>query len=404
MRTDTPAISYFFGLLLSCSLAAADDEAGIQLTSTLTLGYWSGSKNLDNAAARPMLTLQNRMVLERSNIKLLVDVLSTKRENTGGVNIRPRELYAQFNDGDWRVRLGRQIVNWGQADFLNPTQRFAAVDYRLRASQQGLEQSGVDGVRLQYSGGIFNFDAVASGFGQSSKIALGPIESLGLSARDGASSGVLVGLRVSNSDPVHELALSVSSGNNLLPAYRVVTPVLVDAFYPRVSVFGFDYVYNAGSYALKVETAYSKNLDAGVALGPVPLDQFHSVVGLERKLGDYTVAAAYSHKLVHGFKDANLANPLTRFNLTAADQLERAPKDFLFRITKLSPDLDAGYTAVLRKSLIDSGLAMYFLYQQKLSERATAVWGASLFQGGDLTYLGSFRKNNVFWAELRFGF
>lgn len=403
MRTNTPAISYFFGLLLSCSLAAAD-EAGIQLTSTLTLGYWSGSKNLDNLAARPVLTLQNRMALERSNIKLLVDVLSTKRENTGGVNIRLRELYAQFNDGDLRMRVGRQIVNWGQADFLNPTQRFAAVDYRLRASQQGLEQSGVDGVRLQYSGEILNFDAVASSFEQGSKIALGPIETLGLSASDGASSGMLVGLRVSNSDPVHELALSVSSGNNLLPAYRLVTPVLVDAFHPRVSVFGFDYVYNAGNYALKIETAYSKNLDAGVALRPVPLNQFHSVVGLERKLGDYTVAAAYSQKQVHGFQDADLTNPLTRFNLTAADQLERAPKDFLFRIAKLSPDLDAGYTAILRKSLSDSGLALYFLYQQKLSERATAVWGASLFQGSDQTYLGSFKKNNVFWAELRFGF
>lgn len=394
----------FFGSLILASTTAAADEDGIQLGNTLTLGYWSGSKNLDDSGGRPVATLQNKISFERDNIKLLADLLTSKRETTGHARIRPRELYAQVNDGDMQVRIGRQIINWGQADFINPTQRFAVVDYRLLSSQQGLEQSGVDGVRLRKSLEDLNFDLVLTTFESGSQIALGPIESLGFAISNDSSKQRLIGLRVSNSDPVHEIAVSLSSGNSVLPVYRLATPSLVKLIHPRVSTVGLDYVYNAGNYAFKVETAYSKNLGNDSSLGPVPLDQLHTVIGFERKLDDYTVAAAFSHKHVYKFKDAYLGDPLTFFNLTAADQLSPSPKDFLLRVTKSAPDLDSGYTAVLRKSLTDRAIALYFAYQQKLTGSTTFSLGANLFQGSNSTYLGSFKKNDIAWTELRFSF
>ncbi len=385
---------------LPCVLYANDDLK-LEMTSALSLGHWSGSKNLDDSGGRAVATMQNKLIASSDQSKLTADMLTTQRNEGNGLHVRPRELYFQFRHEDWLVRIGRQTVNWGQSDFLNPTQRFAVIDNQLLASQQGLEQSGVEAVRIFKSLGNLNLDFVVAAFDKGSVIPLGPLQVAGLATRDSAVGHHAMGIRVSNSDPVHEFSVSFFSGHDVAPMYRFASPYLVEAFHPRLAALGFDYVYSVGEYAVKFEAAITKNRDPGDPSGYAPLDQFHAVAGIEVKVGDYTFAGAYSQKQVNGFREEYLANPLLRFNLTAADQLSQRPKDALLRITKMSPDLDSGGVAVVRKSLTDSGLAMLLSYQWKLTPGVTSVSGINVFQGNEKTYLGAFKKNTLLWTALR---
>lgn len=208
--------------------------------------------------------------------------------------------------------------------------------------------------------------------------------------------------RLSNTDAVHEYSVSYFKGDDVAPIYRIGPQLQSLPTYPRLEVFGIDYAHNLGDYAIKLETAYSRNLNK--ASTPYPLDQWHVVAGVEQKLADYTVSVLYSHKLVQGFDRAALNDPINRFNLSALDQMSSSPRDLYMRISRVFEDLDGGFTAVLRKSLTDSSGAVLFQYEKSLADGITLALGFDRFFGTLNSFTGTLRRNNVGFVVVRVSF
>lgn len=378
-------------------------NARVQYSGTFSLGYWSSNRNLDDRGGGAVATLQQKLKLDVEDIRVEADLLGATKDSADSLGLAVRELYVQHKSEDLVIRAGRQIINWGKADLVNPTQRFATNNYRLRSSQPGLQQGGVDALRVIKSMEGFTLDAVAATFGQGSKIPLGPLQQAGLNAQDkGEGGNAAVGLRLSNTDAVQEYSVSYFRGNDVMPVYRVGAQLLSDPVHPKLQAFGADYAYNLGDYAIKVEAAYTRNLDKSVSL--LPLDQLHVVAGVEQKLADYTISVLYSQKRVQDFQTAYLANPIARFNLNALDQLSKSPRDLFIRLSRVFDDLDGGFTVVLRKSLTDSSGAMVFQYEKVLLDGITLALGFDRFFGSSVTYTGALRRNNVGFAVIRISF
>jgi hypothetical protein len=389
---------------LACTLTLAFQvEAAVQYSGTASFGYWSSNRNLDDSRGGAVATLQQKVMLDVDPIRIQADLLVTTRDREDHFGADVRELYAQYKTPDLVLRVGRQVINWGAADLVNPTQRFSTNNFRLRSSQPGLQQGGVDAMRVIKSFDNLNVDVVASTFYQGSRLPLGPLQQVGLLTSDrGGRTHPAFGIRISNTDTMHEYSVSYFRGDDTMPVYGINSLATAIPIHPRIEVLGADYAYSLGDYALKLEGAVAKNLNKSET--PFPLDQLHIVVGVERRIADYTLSALYSQKSIPDFNHDLLHDPLTRFNLNALDQLSKNPRDLFVRITKVAEDLGGSFTVIARKSLVDSSGAVIFSYEKSLRDGVILAFGFDRFFGEERSYSGALRPNDSGYAVIRLSF
>lgn len=379
-------------------------KAELKYSTTLTLGTWSGNRNLDDKGNEPVATVQQKLKLDKGDLRFEADLLGVTKSSTDQSSLVARELFVQYKSEYLVLKFGRQIINWGKTDLVNPTQRFATNNYRLRSSQPGMQQGGLDALRVIKSFDELSLEAVGAIFKGGSQVPLGPLHQAGLLPQDKSkSSNKAIGLRLSNTDVVHEYSLSYFRGNDVMPIYRVTPNLMASPVHPVLEAIGGDYAYNIGRYSFKTEAAYTRNLDrSGTTL---PLDQLHWVAGVEQKLADYTLSILYSQKWIKNFNVALLNDPVSRFNLSAADQLTNSPKDLLIKVTRVFDDLDGGFTVILRRSLNGSSGALAVQYEKVLADSVTLALGIDQFFGAESTYTGALRKkNNLGFVVVRMAF
>ena len=108
------------------------NELGI--TGSLRGGYWSSNRLNNNEnnliTSSTWLTLDKRL---RQGLTLYADGYIYNQDTFGSESSdhRVKEIYVHFRSGDWDYRLGRQIVAWGRADRLNPTDNLTPRDFTL---------------------------------------------------------------------------------------------------------------------------------------------------------------------------------------------------------------------------------------------------------------------------------
>ena len=108
------------------------NELGI--TGSLRGGYWSSNRLNNNEnnliTSSTWLTLDKRL---RQGLTLYADGYIYNQDTLGSESSdhRVKEIYVHFRSGDWDYRLGRQIVAWGRADRLNPTDNLTPRDFTL---------------------------------------------------------------------------------------------------------------------------------------------------------------------------------------------------------------------------------------------------------------------------------
>ena len=67
-----------------------------------------------------------------------------------------KEAYFHFRSGDWDFRLGRQIVAWGRADRLNPTDNLTPRDFTLLSPEVDEERLGTEGIKISKIFGFYS--------------------------------------------------------------------------------------------------------------------------------------------------------------------------------------------------------------------------------------------------------
>ena len=209
-----------------------------------------------------------------------------------------RRLAATVTAKHLAVDIGKQFIRWGNADILNPTDRFAPRDY-LNVIDTDLLP--VIGARASVQFGPETIEAVYVPQLTPSRLPLFnqrwtvlPPEAAGLNLLDGGSvlpTGSQQGARWRHAGEDFELSASIYDGFYNLPNIDVqpvdASTVRLVRFYPRLRSYGGEVSIPTSYVTLKSEAAYFKSPDG------TSREYILYVVELERQTGEWMLSGGY---------------------------------------------------------------------------------------------------------------
>ncbi len=155
---------HWFGLLLSLAAALPVHAEGladsIDATLSLRSDVWNGSRRLDDKKGVVQTDVWTETKLNLKAAGTLSGSGWLRAQATAdpdGPRGRLRELYWRYNQGPLVLKLGRQIVAWGRADGINPTDNLAPRDFTLLTPEDGDQRHGNEAAQLSIDTGIGNF-------------------------------------------------------------------------------------------------------------------------------------------------------------------------------------------------------------------------------------------------------
>jgi hypothetical protein len=298
-----------------------------------------------------------------------------------------RRASVQYNRGRFTAEVGKQLIRWGKADILNPTDRFAPRDFLTVVDAEYL---GVLAGRLVYETASDSIELVVQPRFTPSRLPLinqrwsnvpPGIQELGPQY----PGGVQYGARWNHLGAGYEASLSYYDGYNHLPLFAV-EPLGVRRFFPQLRLYGADAAVPLPWLTIKGEAAYfmSKTRDAD--------EYVIYVLQAERQFGEASLVMGYAGEYV-----TERRNP---FDFAPDRGLARS---FLGR---------ASYTVDPRRSVAaewairqnGDGVWSRFEYSQVYRKNWRAIAGYTLIRGTPEDFLGQYRRNSHFSLILRYTF
>jgi hypothetical protein len=307
-----------------------------------------------------------------------------------------RRLSASYSRGLFAIEIGKQVVRWGKADILNPTDHFAPRDFVNPIRSEFLS---VSAARLTYGNQSNRLEIVAVPLFTPSRTPL-------LNQRWGSlpvnlpvanlpaqfPGGMQTGGRWNHIGQSAEFSLSYFDGFSTLPLIHTqllpsAVPTLgLQRFFPRIRSYGADLAVPLHAVTLKGEAAYFDSRTKAA-------DQYLLyVVQLERQSGEWSFVGGYAGQVV------TRATPTPVFDPDRG--LTRA---FLGR---------AGYTIDSNRNVSvegavrenGKGILVKAEYSQAFRGHWRATVGAGLIRGDARDYFGQYRRNSYANLALRYSF
>jgi hypothetical protein len=391
--------------------------AAVGLSGSLRAGYWSSNRRLDDA--RDIGTAQGWLKLDRklsSGLAVFAegylaseDVFGDPRDTS-----RLREAYLDGRSGSFDLRVGKQIVAWGRADRLNPTDNLTPRDFILLVPEVDEDRFGSVAAKAAW-----NFKAGLSLTGiwlpqfrpnvlplpQTPGVSF--VQRLPGSRRQGA-------LKLDQSGGAFDWSVSYYDGFDLNPDLSpgVAAPggATVNLDYHRTRVIGADAATTRGSYRFAVEAAYTRTEDPAGTNPYIKNPFWYGVFGVERDFTDdlSIIVQVFARRVQHYSDPQDIADPAARAiavqQAVLSSQYDRTQQGLTARIAKkwLNQTLEgelAG-TALLTRD----GYAVRPKLSYSVSDSLKVITGFDYFRGSDKTLYGLLEKNSTVFAELRYFF
>lgn len=328
------------------------------------------------------------------------------------------EGYLTAHLGRADVRVGKQIVAWGRADAVNPTDNLTPRDYTVLLPFDSDQRVGTTAARLDYftaNAGTLVF--FWTPFFEPSTVPLVAADGTAIPEdrpERGAENSEFAA-KWDNTGGAADWSVSYFRGFSLLPLLTIASPspgvTPLRATYPRLTAIGADISGNVGRYGFRAEVAYIRpddNPDIDADLEPRP--SLFAVVGVDRTFAETrNVNVQLVFRQVYDYVDpGSLSDPTRREVATTNAALfgTRDPQSY-------------GFTArIADRWFYDTLQAELFLYvitpgtnyyvrpsvSYAFTDRLVGHLGGELYRGPTDTYFGALRKNSGIFVELRASF
>lgn len=313
-----------------------------------------------------------------------------------------REAFAEFDRGRWTLRAGRQIVAWGRADKINPTDSFSTRDYTLLASDDDEQRRGSDALSLRLDlGGSTSLTGVVADDAPH-RLPEGPLPKP--LRRDDEPQRLDRGLRLDRVGERFDWSLSWFDGYDRMPRYRLAAlsprPALAVG-YERVQVAGADFATAAGRWSFRGEAAYVRK--------EARSDALRAVLGLDTDLGDTAnLNLQWVYAARADYRDPDTLPASFRPVASALNTLNREfrPREqsLTLRLTQRLRNERLKLEWAGAFSLDDGSGVLRPRLTYQIDDRFKVVVGADRAYGRDDTVFGSRRDNDLVFAELGFVF
>lgn len=310
-----------------------------------------------------------------------------------------RDARATLRKGSVTADLGKQLVRWGKADILNPTDRFAPRDFLEVTDDEFL---AVIGARVQYERGPHSVDVVwVPTFTPSRTPLIGrrwaPVQpqtfgTTGFRDLDPMfPNRSQYGARWNVLGPGFEFSLSYFDGFNHLPQFKAFPlssqPVVaLQRTYAPLRMAGADAAVPLRWFTVKGEIA------SLVTTSRTADDVVVYVVQLERQSGELSLVAGYAGEIV----------------TERRSQLDFAPdrgltRAFLGRAGyTINATTDVSFEAAVRQNF--DGLWIKGQYSEAIGAHWRATVAGTGIGGRERDFIGQYRRNAHVVATLRYSF
>jgi hypothetical protein len=309
-----------------------------------------------------------------------------------------RRLSFIYNKRRFTAELGKQLIRWGKADILNPTDRFAPRDFLAVVDTDFLN---VTAARAIYEGRSDSLEVVLQPRFTPSRTPLLnqrwtviPEQFRQIRINDfgsRVSGGPQFGVRWNHLGSGYEMSLSFYEGHNHLPNIDTsfdpsAQTAAVSRWYPQLRLYGADAAVPLPWLTLKGEAGYFTSTSAGT-------DEYVIyVLQAERQVGELSLVGGYAGEWITDRK-----NP---FQFAPDRGLARS---FLGRVSyTISPTRSAAVEYVIRQN--GNGAWFRSEYSQTFGQHWRATAGFTLIRGEPDDFLGQYRRNSHASLTLRYSF
>lgn len=397
---------------MSIERAASD----LGLDGSLRGSYWTRDHNLEqlNSVGAATLWMRARPRIApwlSARVEGWVTDQKLGRGDNWRGELREGNLVANFEP--FELRIGREIVAWGRADRVNPTDVIGSRDYTLLFPEDDDQRRGNAMVHARWGQGGYTVSALwlpefrpnryPSGARQPGIILLGehsPTEVAQFAVRLDRSGGGI------------DWSLSYFDGLDRDPRFQVaaLSPALatVSRRYDRIRQVGADAATNFGEYGVRGELAYTFSPDGAGA--NYRRSGFYMVLGGDRTFNErLNVNIQYIYRFVDGWQDpTQVANPLQQGlalrNAAISNQRYRNQHGVTARVAYRWPGdkFETELAATFNATALDGLLRTRLTY--KPTDHLRLSVGGDWFFGNEDTYLGEFRRNSGAFLEVRYGY
>jgi hypothetical protein len=413
------------GLLLAAGLAAATRPTFAQtpleelgLSTSLRLGAWYSDRSLNEEEGfLPAMAWLRLQPAEVDGVLLRLEGWVATRDLThgdlgdgDGINGELREAYLGWFGERHELRIGRQIVVWGRADRLNPTDNIGSRDARLLVPEDDDQRRGILMARERLALGDYTLDLFWLPEFRPNRFPIRmPPPGIALRDVDHAWEPAQFAAKVERTGADLDWSLSYFDGLDRNADFAL-EPAALRLVHNRIRVLGADAAATLGRYGLRGEIAYAHTED-GDGDDPTVKNPFvFAVAGGDRSFFQYlNVNLQYFARLTRHYRDPrDIANPALRTAAigaaAASGQLDPFQHGMSARIAYswLNETLDTELAAIAVFSDGSVALRPKIVYRAADALRLTV--GADLLRGGETDTFGRLRDNSTVFVELRYGF
>jgi hypothetical protein len=307
-----------------------------------------------------------------------------------------RRLTATVTRGRFTLDVGKQVIRWGKADIVTPTDRFAPRDF---LNVVDTELLAVTGARGAIQAGQEAFEVVWLPRFTPSRVPLvdqrwAPLPPIArgtpiVDANAPLPEGSQTGLRWGHVGSAIEYSLSFFDGFNHLPnidAAASSASIAVRQIHPSIRTYGVDAAVPMRWFTIKGEAAYftSSSIDTD--------EYVLYVLQLERQTGEWVLVGGYAGEAVTA----------RRARLTFAPD-RGMTRSIVGRASyTIDPNRSVAFESAVRQN--GDGVYVKAEYSQARGQHWRATVTGVVIAGSEDDFLGQYHRNSHFTAALRYSF
>lgn len=327
-----------------------------------------------------------------------------------------REGYLNIHLENFDIQLGKQIISWGRADRINPTDNLTPYNYTLLFPEDSDLKSGIIALKTDYYFKNMIITGIWIPFFEPNTIPLPKIPGILIVQQNPSHSlnNSEYAVKMNIKGETIEWSFSYFNGFDLLPDFRLfnINPFLITLAlkYPQIQVIGADFATAIGKFGLRGEIAYFFTEDSKGNNPEKKNPYLLYVLGIERTFLEYlNVNFQFIQKIVSHFEEQEeIIDPITKTvvleGATWNNQLDKITNQCSLRVgykcfyETLETEVSTLYN-ITRKDYLIRPKIIY-----AISDGWKITIGSDIFHGQEESFYGRLKKNKTFYSELKTNF
>lgn len=323
--------------------------------------------------------------------------------------------YARARLGPVELLAGREIVVWGRADRLNPTDVLSSRDYTLLVADDDDQRRGSTMARLRVGLGAFTLDGYWLPEFRPNRF---PLERRRpgvqfLPDQDVDDQGQFA-IKLDRSGGAIDWSIAYFDGRDRTRDFTPSAPtaaappgaqIAIQQTFPKVRVLGADFAAVAGRIGLRGEVAWSDYRGPDTPFRKK--DNIWAVLGADTTTGGgWNFNLQYSFRAILGFEPVAAGNPVldavARRSAAVNNRLDRYQHGVTFRVAKafFNDTLETEVASVVFLNRTNAAIRPKLSYA--LNDRVRATLGGDVFLGPRLSYFGQVQSLSALYLQLSY--